>query len=224
MTDTTVHEVPAATLETGAIQAPPPPQMPWQAPEEAPKRPYRGRRWLLITLGVVVALLLGMGVAGALTGTGTGTGSKPHVTQSQQAAPSQAPAQTAPSQAPAQTQAPAQPAGPSLSQQVSTWWAGGAQDELAAVQGDMTTISTDAGNYDLAALQADGTQLASDAATALADPAPGRMHGPWAKAMTDYQLAGQFLSNGMISEATLYTARGTHQIDRATAIVKSLTG
>jgi hypothetical protein len=92
------------------------------------------------------------------------------------------------------------------------------------VQGDLATISTDAGNNDVAALQTDGTQLASDAGTALADPAPERLHGPWAKATTDYQLSGPYLSKGMYAEGTQYMTRGAHQIERATAIVQSLFG
>ena len=103
---------------------------------------------------------------------------------------------------------------------LATWYADGGQGTLAAVQADLTAISTDAGNQDVAATEADGVQLASDADTAMMNgPASGPAATYWTEAMGEFSMAGSSAAAGDFAAATAQMDAGTVYINDITALI-----
>lgn len=169
---------------------------------QPPKKMNPVAKWAAIISGGVILLVVAL-VAMAAAASSTGT------SQISNAANTPSPKASASAPAPVHKQTPQE------------WLAGPGGDALKAVEQDLTTISTDASDYDTVALEEDGQQLADDAKAAreLSPPAP--LKHEYRMAMHDFQRAGNLLVADDVIESTTLIASGTEHIANATT---ALTG
>jgi hypothetical protein len=104
------------------------------------------------------------------------------------------------------------------------WMAGHGGTLLYAVQGDMSTVSTDAQALDVGAAEVDGQQLATDAQAALEGPMPPVDAKDYRSAMKNFELAGQAAASGDFATANMMLTSGSADISKVTAAFAAANG
>lgn len=198
----------------------------WGQEPEAPQ-PKKQNGYLkafLVIVGIIVALIIIVGIAGGHNANSGSTSVTVPPTPTTAAATTDAPA-------PSPTPTPTQNTALAIAQQITNWWNGGGSGDTSNITRDFSAIVTDASNSDLTSLSGDCSTLSSDITVAQSyDPIPdAQAQTRWKIALTDYQQGADDCVAGAnaqdpatITKASNEMASGNTELNAVSTRIKAI--